>query len=110
MSASATGAGACQRNSTNTAIRRLGGTALLKALENKGFSYDDGIDGPSRSGHVVSECYPYTTIVGYKPFGYDVRPLYKRKPKAMGAAEFRVVRAAAIDLRLRVPLIEFIRP
>jgi predicted RNase H-like nuclease len=84
-------------NSTNTASRRLGGVALLKALENKGFSYDDGIDGPPRFGRLVSECYPYTTIVGYGPFGYDVRPLYKRKPKSMRTAEFRTVRAAACD-------------
>jgi predicted RNase H-like nuclease len=85
-------------NSTNTASRRLGGVALLNALENKGFTYDDGIDGPPRSGQVVSECYPYTTIVGYEPLGYDVRPLYKRKPKAMRLAEFRAVRAAACDV------------
>lgn len=88
-------------NSTNTASRRLGGVALLTALESNGFSYDDGIDGPPRSGHVVSECYPYTTIVGYEPFAYDVRPLYKRKPKAMHTAEFRAVRAAACDELIR---------
>lgn len=49
----------------------------------------------------MSECYPYTTIVGYEPFAYDVRPLYKRKPKAMRAAEFRAVRAAACDELIR---------
>jgi predicted RNase H-like nuclease len=84
-------------NSTNTGSPRLGGVALLRALEHNGFSYDDGIDGPPSSGRVVSECYPYTTIVGYEPFGYDVRPLYKRKPKAMLTAEFRAVRAASCD-------------
>ena len=84
-------------NSTNTASRRLGGVALLNALGRNGFSYDDGIDGPPTSGRIVSECYPYTTIVGYEPLAYDVRPLYKRKPRAMRAAEFRAVRAAACD-------------
>jgi predicted RNase H-like nuclease len=88
-------------NSTNTGSRRLGGVALLTALLKNGFRYDDGIDGPPRSGRIVSECYPYTTIVGYEPFGYEVRPLYKRKPKAMRTAEFRAVRAAACDELIR---------
>jgi predicted RNase H-like nuclease len=88
-------------NSTNTASQRLGGVALLTALQTDGFRYDDGIDGPPSSGRVVSECYPYTTIVGYEPFAYDVRPLYKRKPKAMRTAEFRAVRAAACDELIR---------
>jgi predicted RNase H-like nuclease len=90
-------------NSTNTGSRRLGGVALRQALENEGFRYDDGIDGPPSGGHVVSECYPYTTIVGYELFGYDVRPLYKRKPKSMRTSEFKGVRAAACnDLIQRV--------
>lgn len=88
-------------NSTNTASRRLGGVALRTALEKNGISYDDGIDGPPSSGRIVSECYPYMTIVGYEPFAYDVRPLYKRKPKAMRTAEFRAVRAAAWDDLIR---------
>ena len=83
------------------ASRRLGGVGLLTALRDNGFTYDDGIDGPPSSGRVVSECYPYTTIVGYEPFGYDVRPRYKRKPKAMRSAEFRAVRAAACDDLIR---------
>jgi hypothetical protein len=82
-------------NSTNTASRRLGGVALLRALEECGFRYDDGLDGPPRSGRRASECYPYTTIVGYEEFGYNQRPLYKRKPKSMRTAEFKTVRAAA---------------
>jgi predicted RNase H-like nuclease len=83
-------------NSTNTGSRSLGGVALLAALQDRGFHYDDGIDGPPGSGRIVSECYPYTTIVGYEP-AYDVRPLYKRKPKSMPTAEFRSVRAAVCD-------------
>jgi len=88
-------------NSTNTASQRLGGVALLTALETNGFGYDDGIDGPPACGRSVSECYPYTTIVGVELLGYDVRPLYKRKPKAMRMAEFRAVRAAACDELIR---------
>jgi predicted RNase H-like nuclease len=88
-------------NSTNTGSRRLGGVALLDALQKQGFAYDDGIDGPPTSGRVVSECYPYPTIVGYEPFGYDVRPLYKRRPKSMRTAEFKSVRAAACDDLIR---------
>jgi predicted RNase H-like nuclease len=47
---------------------------------------------------VISECYPYTTLVGAQEFGLpDERPLYKRKPKKMKAAEFRPIRAHACD-------------
>jgi predicted RNase H-like nuclease len=88
-------------NSTNTMSRRLGGVTLLAALTERGFAYDDGIDGPPASGRTVSECYPYTTIVGYEPFGYDVRPLYKRKPRRMRAADFRPLRAQACDGLIR---------
>lgn len=84
-------------NSTNLSSPRLGGVALRKALEEGGFRYDDGIDGPAESGRAVSECFPYTTIVGYEPFGYDERPQYKRAPKGMDAAEFRPKRARACD-------------
>jgi predicted RNase H-like nuclease len=84
-------------NSTNTGSRGLSGVALLEALEADGFRNDDGIDGPPALGRIVSECYPYTTIVGYQPLGYDVRPLYKRKTKAVRTAEFKAVRAAACD-------------
>ncbi|MEX2556810.1 MAG: hypothetical protein WEB06_14435 [Actinomycetota bacterium] len=52
------------------------------------------VDGPPRSGRRASECYPYTTIVGYEEFGYVQRPLYKRKPKSTRTAEFKTVRAA----------------
>jgi predicted RNase H-like nuclease len=84
-------------NSTNTGSRRLGGVAILTALENNGFRYDDGIDGPPSSGRVVSECYPYTRIVGYEPFGYDVRPPTSASRSRCRTAEFRTARAAACD-------------
>jgi predicted RNase H-like nuclease len=88
-------------NSTNTASRRLGGVALLAALAGLGFRYDDGLDGPPVSGRAASECYPYTTIVGYEPFGYDERPRYKRKPRTLRIAEFRPQRAHACDDLIR---------
>ncbi len=88
-------------NSTNLGSRLLGGVALLAALEEEGFRYDDGLDGPLSSGRIVSACYPYTTIVGYEPFGYAFRPPYKRKPKSMRTAEFKPVRAAACDELIR---------
>jgi len=84
-------------NSTNINSRHLGGVALRKALQQAGFVYDDGLDGPPQSGRVVSECFPYTTIVGYEPFGYDERPRYKRAPKKMRTAEFKPIRAEACD-------------
>ncbi|QNI06034.1 DUF429 domain-containing protein [Mycobacterium kubicae] len=84
-------------NSTNLKSPRLGGVALRKALEAKGFRYDDGIDGPPQSGRAISECYPYTAIVGYESFGYEERPQYKRAPKGMGIAEFGPIRAQACD-------------
>ena len=48
---------------------------------------------------VVSECYPYTTIVGAEELGYHTeRPPYKRAPKGMPAAEAWPIRAAACDV------------
>ena len=51
-------------NSTNLASPRRAGVHLREALERTGWYYDDGITGPQTMGRVVSECYPYTTIVG----------------------------------------------
>lgn len=84
-------------NSTNTNSKYLGGVVLRENLEEMGFRYDDGLDGPPKRGRVVSECFPYTTIVGYEPFGYDERPRYKRQPKGMRTAEFAPLRAQACD-------------
>lgn len=50
----------------------------------------------------MSECYPYTTLVGVERLGFDEeRPRYKRKPRAMATAEFRPLRARACDEILR---------
>lgn len=85
-------------NSTNVQTPRLAGVTLMGLLTGHGWSYDDGRDGPPTGGLRVSECYPYTTIVGAPALGYDVRPLYKRKPKALKpASAFKPIRAAACD-------------
>jgi predicted RNase H-like nuclease len=85
-------------NSTNLASPRLAGVRFKRELEACGWIYADGIDGPPRGGRVVSECYPYTTIVGAEELGYErERPLYKRKPKGLSATAWRPVRAAACD-------------
>jgi len=85
-------------NSTNLHSRRLAGVSLRRTLEDRGWIYDDGRNGPPTTGKVVSECYPYTAIVGADELGFhDVRPTYKRKPKAFRTAAFRPVRANACD-------------
>lgn len=89
-------------NSTNLASPRLAGVALAKLLVDRGWLLDDGLEGPSAGpGRRFSECYPYTTLVGLEALGYDERPLYKRKPKAMSTAAFRPARAAACDELIR---------
>jgi predicted RNase H-like nuclease len=85
-------------NSTNLGSPRLAGVDIGERLEGLGWSYEDGRYGPRDHGRVLSEVYPYTTIVGAEELGFEVeRPLYKRKPKALRTAEFRHVRAAACD-------------
>lgn len=85
-------------NSTNRRSPRLAGVDLVGAMIPVGWRYDDGLDGPGGRGRTLSECYPYTTIVGAEELGFDVRPRYKRRPRKMRAAEFRPIRAAACDL------------
>jgi predicted RNase H-like nuclease len=89
-------------NSTNLASPRLAGVRFKRELEDVGWIYADGIAGPPRGGRVVSECYPYTTIVGTDELGYESeRPLYKRKPKGLLVAAWRPVRAAACDVLIQ---------
>jgi predicted RNase H-like nuclease len=80
-------------NSTNLAQgrERLGGVRLLDMLTALEWAYDDGLAGPPGSGLRVSECYPYTTLVG--AFGFTSRPAYKRRPKAVPTVEWRTHRA-----------------
>ena len=85
-------------NTTNVASKGLVGVALRERLEEFGWRYDDGRDGPTTGGLMLSECYPYTTLVGTVELGYDSeRPRYKRKPRTMNVAEFRPMRAATCD-------------
>lgn len=85
-------------NSTNTGSPRQCGVRLRERLEGLGWRYDDGRTGPPSSGRVVSECYPYTTIVGVPELGYDdKRPAYKRARKGTPAAEAWLIRTAACD-------------
>jgi predicted RNase H-like nuclease len=85
-------------NTTNLRSSRLAGVHLRQRLEASGWRYDDGRSGPPTAARVMSECYPYTTLVGAGELGYLLeRPRYKRKPKRVPLAEFRPLRAAACD-------------
>jgi predicted RNase H-like nuclease len=85
-------------NSTNIDSPNLGGIELLRELFDRDWRYDDGFAGPPSSGRVVSECYPYTALVGVAELGYEVeRPLYKRKPRGLRVAEWRPMRARNCD-------------
>jgi predicted RNase H-like nuclease len=87
-------------NTTNLASRALAGVALRRLLEERGWAYHDGRDGPPAGGRAMSECYPYTTLVGAPELGYfadGARPRYKRRPRTLAAADWRAVRTAACD-------------
>ncbi|MCX5562067.1 DUF429 domain-containing protein [Streptomyces sp. NBC_00038] len=85
-------------NSTNQNSPRLAGVLLREGLQESGWVYDDGRDGPPTGGMVMSECYPYTTLVGASEFGYDQeRPTYKRRPVRVPTTRWRAVRAAECD-------------
>jgi len=89
-------------NSTNQSSPRLAGPALLDRLHALGWRYDDGRSGPPADGRTVSECYPYTTLVGVEELGYDTcRPAYKRQPKRVPAQQRRADRADACDELVR---------
>ncbi|MFH9684826.1 DUF429 domain-containing protein [Streptomyces sp. NPDC017413] len=85
-------------NSTNQSSPRRGGVMLRELLQESGWAYDDGRGGPPTGGLVVSECYPYTTLVGASELGYDQeRPIYKRRPARVPTAQWRAVRAEECD-------------
>jgi predicted RNase H-like nuclease len=85
-------------NSTNMASPWQAGVRLREQLERVGWRYDDGRRGPPTSGRVLSECYPYTTIVGVEELGYDEkRPAYKRVKKGTPAAQAWPIRTAECD-------------
>ncbi|MHB8451726.1 MAG: DUF429 domain-containing protein [Mycobacteriales bacterium] len=85
-------------NSTNLATPALAGVALLRELVGAGWGYHAGHGGPPVAGRWVSECYPYTTLVGAAELGYRLaRPAYKRRPSGLGAPDWPVARARACD-------------
>jgi predicted RNase H-like nuclease len=85
-------------NTTNVHTPRLAGVRLRGMLEARGWRYSDGIDGPPERGRAMSECYPYTTLVGAFELGYtSERPRYKRKPPKLTVAQWRPERATNCD-------------
>ena len=84
-------------NSTNKETKYLSGVELRRRLAKCGWSYSDGCAGPPQEGRHMSECYPYTAIVGVAELGYKERPKYKRKPKGVSTQEFRAIRARECD-------------
>ena len=75
-------------NTTNLASPRKAGVHLRERLVSAGWRYDDGLAGPPSGGRAVSECYPYTTLVGARQFAFRPRPPYKRKPRHLTMAQF----------------------
>ncbi|TXR55500.1 DUF429 domain-containing protein [Quadrisphaera setariae] len=88
-------------NSTSLTSPHDAGLRLRAALEERGWRYDAGWNGPAASGRVISECYPYTAIVGVDELGYEERPRYKRKPRSVRSSEWSQLRAQECDELIR---------
>ncbi|MET3451282.1 DUF429 domain-containing protein [Curtobacterium sp. 1544] len=90
-------------NPTNLASAASAGARLLDRLTALGVEYvSDTASMRARTGPVVFECYPYTTLVGVEELGYDdERPRYKRLDLTVPAAEARARRAEAFDELVR---------
>jgi hypothetical protein len=89
-------------NTTNTGSPRLAGVQFLRVAGLSGWRYSDGSGGPPRAGRIISETYPYATLVGAAELGYDTeRPRYKRKPRRLRAAQWRTERAATCDTLIK---------
>jgi predicted RNase H-like nuclease len=83
---------------TNLASPLLAGVRLLMLAESHGWRYSDGSEGPPAGGRVLSESFPYATLVGAPELGYDTeRPRYKRQPPRVPMARWRAERAANCD-------------
>lgn len=95
------GAAWVSANSTNRSSTRRAGEHLRAALEATGWTYSDGTEGPPAAGRVISECYPYTTLVGAEELDYSRRPAYKRRPRGVSGAEWPTARAGACDELIR---------
>ncbi len=50
---------------------RLAGVQFLRVAGPSGWRYSDGSGGPPRAGRIISETYPYATLVGAAELGYD---------------------------------------
>jgi predicted RNase H-like nuclease len=75
----------------------LAGVVLTAELATSGWRCA-GRGGPPTDGRWLYECFPYLALVGAAELGYDIeRPVYKRKPRHLTPAEFRVLRAANAD-------------
>jgi predicted RNase H-like nuclease len=89
-------------NSTNLGSKSLAGVRLREAAESACWRYSSGAAGPPYSGRVVSECYPYTTIVGAPALGYvSERPTYKRRPRSVLPADWPELRCRTCDELIR---------
>jgi predicted RNase H-like nuclease len=96
------GAWKVSAHSTNLRSPRLAGVRLLSLAEQAGWRYSDGRAGPPAGGRVISESYPFCTLVGATELGYDrERPRYKRQPRRLPAATWRPQRAANCDELIR---------
>ncbi|WEO76260.1 DUF429 domain-containing protein [Cryobacterium sp. SO2] len=85
-------------NASNQALPRLGGVSLRRRLEERGWTYTDGLDPVEPGAASFFECYPYTTLVGAAEFGYDdKRPRYKRMGSALPIVDRRAARAVVCD-------------
>jgi predicted RNase H-like nuclease len=86
-------------NTTNIHSPRLAGVHFLRLAALSDWRYSDGSSGPPDEGRLISETYPYATLVGAAELGYDTeRPRYKRKPPHLPVAQWRTERAAHCDL------------
>jgi predicted RNase H-like nuclease len=96
------GAWKVSAHSTNLRSPRLAGVRLLSLAEQAGWWYADGSAGPPAGGRVISESYPFCTLVGAAELGYDrERPRYKRQPRRLPVANWRPQRAANCDELIR---------
>jgi len=86
-------------NASNLALPgTLAGTVLTAQLAGDGWRCASGHGGPPTRGRWLYESFPYLALVGAAELGYDrERPVYKRKPRQLGATEFRALRAANTD-------------
>ena len=80
----------------------LAGVVLTAQLTGSGWRVAGGHDGPPAGGRWLYESFPYLALVGAAELGYDrERPIYKRRPRHLDPAAFRLLRAANTDEVIR---------